>query len=128
MVFCFSSKILFREHEGKYLAGSVFKIENTSSQEECTSLCAGESCCFSVNYKKSGWDQGRCEMNNKLLNQSKQYLQNNTEYDYVEIVREVSYSFIVHACRFFESFLCQNTFQLPLNLFVILFSDEPKRR
>ena len=129
MVFCLSNKILLRRHEGMQLARGVFRTEETSSQKECASLCAGESSCFSVNYKKSGWDQGKCEMNNKLLNQSKQYLQNNTEFDYLEIVREVRFPVSVCAYRLFEHFFCQNTFQLlPLNLFVILFQTCPRNK
>ena len=53
-------------------------------------MCARDNSCVSVNYKKSGEDQGRCELNNKLLSDSKENAFDNEEFDNIGIIERVS--------------------------------------
>ena len=87
-VFCFNNKVMFRRQEGTYLANNVIKTDKTSNEFECGALCSRESSCVSINYKKSGSDKGKCELNDKLMEAGQK--QGNYEYDYLELVKWVS--------------------------------------
>ena len=89
-VFCSYNKILLRRQQGMYLVKSVIKTEQAISEAQCGSLCSRVSSCASVNYKKSGLNQGMCELNDKLVEECEENRRVNYEFDYLEVVKSVS--------------------------------------
>ena len=75
-----------REIFGKH----VIKIEKNRSELACGSLCSRENSCVSVNYKKSGKDQGICELNNKTLEDSDKDGRKKGEFVNLAIVERVT--------------------------------------
>ena len=53
-------------------------------------LCSRESSCVSINYKKSGLNKGKCELDDKLMEESEENRRKNCEYGYLELVSNVS--------------------------------------
>ncbi|XP_028403162.1 uncharacterized protein LOC114525901 [Dendronephthya gigantea] len=60
-----SKEAVFRINKQKYLANHTIEINQTEFEFECGLLCARHESCASINYKTSGEDKGRCELNNK---------------------------------------------------------------
>ena len=87
---CVRNEALFRREEGTYLAKSVIKAKQGVTKAECGINCSRESSCVSVNYKKSGIDQGKCELNDKLLEDCEENEKSDSEWDYFEIIQRVS--------------------------------------
>ena len=58
-------QVIFQRIEQKYLANHVFKIKQAGSELECGLHCLADKSCTSVNYKTTGVDKGRCELNDK---------------------------------------------------------------
>ena len=87
-VFCFYKKVMFRRQEGTFLADNVIRTDKTSNEFECGAICSKESTCVSINYKKSGSDKGKCELNNKLMEDSEANRRMDREYDYLELVSD----------------------------------------
>ena len=80
---------VFRREGGTNLANNVINTKQRTSEAECGILCSKESSCVSVNYKKSGSDKGKCELNDKLMEDSEENKERNSEFDYLEIVQRV---------------------------------------
>ena len=72
---------VFRRNAQKYFANHVIEIKQTSSELECGMHCAGRKSCVSVNYKTSGVGKGRCELNNKTIEETS-YADRSTKPDY----------------------------------------------
>ncbi|XP_028414912.1 uncharacterized protein LOC114537999 [Dendronephthya gigantea] len=62
-----SKEAVFRRNKQKYLANHVIETKQATSEFECGLLCDRHSLCTSANYKTSGKDKGRCELNNKTI-------------------------------------------------------------
>ena len=87
-VFCQCNKVWFNHQEATYLANNVIKTEKAINVAHCGGLCLAENTCVSINYKKSGSDKGKCELNDKLMKDSQENKKNDSDYDYLEIVGE----------------------------------------
>ena len=61
---------IFKRNEQKYLADHVMKKEQAESELECGSHCIADKSCTSINYKISGIGKGRCELNNKTVEET----------------------------------------------------------
>ena len=80
----------FKRKEGKYLANSALRMEQTDNELECGALCSREMFCVSANYKNSGENQGMCELNNRTLEESQEDGEEMPEFTYLGIVKWVS--------------------------------------
>ena len=94
------NKVMLVKDRGLYLKESFIRAVHGNTEFECGVHCSKEPLCVSVNFKTSGKDQGRCELNNATLGASKR---NNClrhpEYSYLEIlnrVRKVLFSSLRH--------------------------------
>ena len=88
-VLSFYTDAFFRRKEGTYLADSIIKTVQTFEEIECGMLCSREISCASVNYKKFNFNQGRCELNDKLLEDPGGKKEKDPEFVHLEIVVRV---------------------------------------
>ena len=81
---------VFRRNEQKYLANHVIATKQAATELECGMHCVAYGSCLSVNYKISGVNKGRCEPNNKTLeetfNADKEI---NSEFNHLYIIKKV---------------------------------------
>ena len=81
---------LFKRKAGEYLANYAFRTEKANSEFDCTLLCSRETSCVSINYKKSGENRRRCELNNKTLQDSEENRKESSEFVYFWVIKRVS--------------------------------------
>ena len=95
----FSSKIskgvsteqaFFLRNDGKYLANHVIETKQADSEFDCTIHCVAHGSCASVNYKTAGIDKGRCELNDKTLQEIPDEGTYDPEFTHLDVVHEVS--------------------------------------
>ena len=86
-----SLQAFFQRKEGKYLANNVLKTQQTASELDCAGLCSRERSCVSVNYKKSGENQGLCELNTKTLEDSKENVVEMSGFINLQIIKRVCF-------------------------------------
>ena len=81
---------VFRRNEQKYLANHVIATKQAATELECGMHCVAYGSCLSVNYKIFGVNKGRCELNNKTLqetfNADKEI---NSEFNHLYIIKKV---------------------------------------
>ena len=79
-----------RRNDQKYLANHVIATKQAATEFECGMHCVAYGLCLSINYKISGVDKGRCELNNKTLqetfNADKEI---NPEFNHLYIIKKV---------------------------------------
>ena len=63
-------EVRFQKSEHKYLANHVMETTQVDSETKCAFRCAANKSCTSINYKTSGSDKGRCELNNKTVDET----------------------------------------------------------
>ena len=81
---------LFLRIEQKYLSNHVIKIKQADSELECGIYCVADGSCASVNYKISGIGKGRCELNNRTLQEASDKETYNPEFTHLAVVKRVS--------------------------------------
>ena len=81
---------VFRRNEQKYLANHVIATKQAATELECGMHCVAYGSCLSVNYKISGVNKGRCELNNKTLQETFNADQEiNSEFNHLYIIKKV---------------------------------------
>ena len=80
----------FRRNEQKYLANHVIETKQAGSELECGMHCVADGSCASVNYKTSGIGKGRCELNNKTIQETSDKETHNPEFNYLVVIKRVS--------------------------------------
>ena len=65
-----SEQAIFKRNEQKYLADHVIETKQAGSEVECGMHCVANKSCTSINYKTSGIGKGRCELNNKIAEET----------------------------------------------------------
>ena len=63
-------EVRFQKSEHKYLANHVMETTQVDSEKTCAFRCTANKSCSSINYKTSGSDKGRCELNNKTVDET----------------------------------------------------------
>ena len=63
-------EVRFLKSEQKYLANHVMETKRADSELKCGYYCAKNKSCTSINYQTSGNDTGRCELNNKTIEET----------------------------------------------------------
>ena len=63
-------EVRFQKSEQKYLTNHVMETTQVDSERKCAFRCAASKSCTSINYKTSGSDKGRCELNNKKVDET----------------------------------------------------------
>jgi hypothetical protein len=82
---------VFHRSKEKYLANHVIATKQARSEIECGMYCARDGSCLSANYKTSGIGKGRCELNNKVLQETSDAdKQTNAEFNHLNIIKKVS--------------------------------------
>ena len=81
---------LFLRHEKKYLANHVIETKQADSELQCGMHCVADGSCASVNYKTSGIGKGRCELNNKRLQEASDEGTHKPEFTHLAVVKRVS--------------------------------------
>ena len=85
-----SMQAVFRRKEQKYLASHVIATKQAATELECGMHCVADGSCISVNYKMSGIGKGRCELNNKTLQETSEGDQEtNPEFNHLYVVQKV---------------------------------------
>ena len=85
-----SMQAVFRREEQKYLANHVITTKQAATELECGMHCVADGSCLSVNYKISGAGKGRCELNNKTLQETSEADQEtNPEFNHLYVVKKV---------------------------------------
>ena len=99
-------QVFFLRNEQKYLENHVIEIKQADSEFECGIHCVPDKLCASVNYKTSGIGKGRCELNNKTLQETSDEETYNPEFTHVVVIKQVSeiISAIFSHLAFFYSF------------------------
>ena len=87
-----SMQAAFHRSKGKYLANHVIATKQATSESECGIYCIRDGSCLSANYKTSGVGKGRCELNNKIIQDiSEADQETKPEYNYLYVIKEVGY-------------------------------------
>ena len=63
-------EVRFQKSAQKYLANHVMETTQVDSEKKCAFRCAANKSCTSINYKTEGSDKGRCELNNKTVDET----------------------------------------------------------
>ena len=83
-------KVMLSRTKGLRIKDSFIKAVHANNDHECGVFCCKETSCVSVNFKHSGQDKGRCELNSKTVDESSQKsCFAHQEYNYLEIVKQV---------------------------------------
>ena len=83
----------FQRNEERYLANHVIETKQADSELECGLYCVADRSCASVNYKTSGVSKGRCELNNKTLQETSDEETYNPEFTHLAVIQQVIYSY-----------------------------------
>ena len=95
---------MFERREQQYLANHVMATKQTDSELECGLHCLADKSCTSVNYKTSGIGKGRCELNDKTVEETSDVDDkiHHPEFNHLSVVERVSIfnciHFIVRSC------------------------------
>ena len=85
-----SMQAVFRRKEQKCLANHVITTKQAATELECGMHCVADGSCLSVNYKLSGVNIGRCELNNRTLQESSEGdKETNHEFNHLYVVQKV---------------------------------------
>ena len=84
-----TEQAFFRKNEQKYLANHVIVRKQAESESECGLYCVADGSCASVNYKISGIDKGRCELNNSTLQEAPDEETHHREFTYLVFIEQV---------------------------------------
>ena len=91
----------FHRNVKKYLSNHVIETKQAVSELECGILCVRHGSCESVNYKTSGIGKGRCELNNRTVQETSDPDEktHNPEFNHIAIIKPVSkiMHFIYHS-------------------------------
>ena len=79
----------FQRNEQKYLANHVVETKEADSELECGLYCVADASCVSINYKTSGICKGRCELNNKTLQDTSHEKTHNPEFIHLAIIERI---------------------------------------
>ncbi|XP_028396174.1 uncharacterized protein LOC114520149 [Dendronephthya gigantea] len=84
---CSINELLFRKVAKRYLANHVIDTKLAGSEHECGLYCVRDGSCTSANYKTSGTGKGRCELNDKTLQEtSENDKKTNPEFNHLYLV------------------------------------------
>ena len=85
-----SMQAVFRRKEQTYFANHVIATTQAETELECGLHCVADGSCLSLNYKISGVNKGRCELNNRTLQETSEGSQETTsEFNYLYVVEKV---------------------------------------
>ena len=85
-----SIQAVFHRSKGKYLANHVIATKQAKSESECGIYCIRDGLCLSANYKTSGVGKGRCELNNKIVQETSEAdKETNPDFNYLYVIKEV---------------------------------------
>ena len=94
-----SKQAFFRKNKHTYLANYIIATKLANTELECGLHCLRHGSCTSANYKISGIGKGRCELNNKMMQESSD--------DGEEISAEYNHLYIIRTARkFYRSYSC----------------------
>ena len=103
-----SEQTIFRRREQEYLADHVIETKQAGSELECGLHCLADTSCTSVNYKTSGIGKGRCELNDKTVEETPEVDDkiHHPEFNHLAVVERVSktLNWIYLSCK-----LCHKT-------------------
>ena len=85
-----TDQAFFRRNEQKYLANNVIETKQAYTELECGLYCVADISCVSVNYKTSGIGKGRCELNNKTLQETSDEETHSPEFTHLAVIERVS--------------------------------------
>ena len=85
-------EVRFQKSEQKYLANHVMETRQVDSAKKCAFGCAANKSCMSINYKTSGSDKGRCELNNKTVDKTDDVDEkiDHPEFNHLAVIERVS--------------------------------------
>ncbi|CAB4030524.1 Hypothetical predicted protein, partial [Paramuricea clavata] len=85
-----SKQAMFHRNVQKYLTNHVIETKQAESELECGVYCVRHGSCASVNYKTSGIDKGRCELNNKTIQETSDADEktHNPEFNHIAIIKQ----------------------------------------
>ena len=93
-------EVRFHRSEHKYLANHVMETTQVESEKKCAYRCAVNKSCTSINYKTSGSDKGRCELNNETVDEPDDVDEriDHPEFNHLAVMERVSIQFnIIYA-------------------------------
>ena len=87
-----SEQAIFHKNEQTYLPDHVIKTKQSGSEIECGLHCVAEKSCTSINYKSSGIGKGRCELNDKTVEETSAVDEkiHHPEFNHLVVVKLVS--------------------------------------
>ena len=92
-LFCLENtqdKVMLSRTRELRIKDSFIKAVHANNEHECGVFCSKETLCVSVNFKHSGHDKGRCELNSKTVGESLQEAcLAHPEYNYLELFKQV---------------------------------------
>ena len=91
-------QVRFLKSEQKYLANHVMETKQADSELKCGYYCAKNKSCTSINYQTSGNDTGRCELNNKTIEETSDDKIHEPKFNHLAVIERVSTT--IHALYF----------------------------
>ena len=84
-------EVRFEKSEQKYLSNHTMETTQVDSEKKCVFRCAKNKSCTSINYKTSGSDKGKCELNNKTVDETDVDEKiDHSEFNHLAVIERVS--------------------------------------
>ena len=87
-IMCVQQAYFLRKQQ-KYLANHAIETKQAYSELECGLHCVADGSCASVNYKTSGDGKGRCELNDKTLQEIPDEGTRDPDFTHLAVVKRV---------------------------------------
>ena len=83
---------IFERNEQIYLANHVIETKQAGNELECGLHCIADKSCTSINYKTSGIGKGRCELNDKTVEETPDVDDKiqDPEFNHLAVIKRVS--------------------------------------
>ena len=91
-------ELRFHKSVQKCLASHVMETTQVDSEKKCAFRCAANKSCASINYKTSGLDKGRCELNNKTVDETDDADEkiDRPEFNHLAVIARVSMQYNIY--------------------------------
>ena len=97
-------RVTYQISKQKYLANHVIETKQAESEMECGLHCVKNKLCTSVNYQISGIGKGRCELNNKTVQETSDVVEkiHHPEFNHLTVIERVSTYILYNRAKYLK--------------------------
>ena len=98
-------RVTYQISKQKYLANHVIETKQADSEMECGLHCVKNKLCTSVNYQISGIGKGRCELNNKTVQETSDVVEkiHHPEFNHLTVIERVSTYILYNRAKYLKT-------------------------